>query len=306
MKDMYSQMEKAMSASKFRVKGQEELASMENSDSVLHTAQQKIPANDEEKTYEKYEKFYSAPVDKNKMSQLKVLKRKRKRSQHPLRELRLLRGYTLEELAELTELSPSYLSRLESGSRRLNADILQRISAILSCHPGELLNHSNHQNKHLANTTWKKSPQEQQFTPAFAQDLPLYALSLKDKETLTLETDHAQKWTTRPPEMYGVPGSFAFTFNNLKVSPYFNSRDHIFAHPMRTLTQGCVMLAITTDNQAFIGQFKGWTHQEDSEPEGLEMITHNYKDGNYVEKTIQLKREQLKSACRLIGSMEAS
>src|SRR3990167_1491006 len=58
---------------------------------------------------------------------------------HPLRDIRLSRDMTLEELAEVSGLSPSYLSRLESGSRRLNVDTINRLSDALRCEPSDLL-----------------------------------------------------------------------------------------------------------------------------------------------------------------------
>lgn len=68
-----------------------------------------------------------------------VLTRKRRAQQSSLRDQRLKRGLSLVELSRLTGLSASYLSRLESGSRRLNSDIIKTISETLLCEPADLL-----------------------------------------------------------------------------------------------------------------------------------------------------------------------
>lgn len=65
--------------------------------------------------------------------------RKRRRLKSGLRDQRLKRGLSLVELARLTGLTASYLSRLENGSRRLNSDIIKTISEALRCKPADLL-----------------------------------------------------------------------------------------------------------------------------------------------------------------------
>jgi transcriptional regulator with XRE-family HTH domain len=65
-------------------------------------------------------------------------KKKVKFSSH-LKFLRKSTGLTLEGLSELTGISVSYLSRLESGSRRLNTDLISRLSNAFGCDPSELL-----------------------------------------------------------------------------------------------------------------------------------------------------------------------
>lgn len=56
-----------------------------------------------------------------------------------LRELRLQRGMTLEEVASLASIDVSTLSRLESGKRRLALDHLPRLAEALSVSSDELL-----------------------------------------------------------------------------------------------------------------------------------------------------------------------
>jgi transcriptional regulator with XRE-family HTH domain len=67
-------------------------------------------------------------------------RKKREQSNNSyLRFLRKSTGLTLESLAEITGISISYLSRLESGSRRLNTDLISRLSKAFGCDPAELL-----------------------------------------------------------------------------------------------------------------------------------------------------------------------
>ena len=56
-----------------------------------------------------------------------------------LRDLRMQRGLTLEEVAGRASIDVSTLSRLESGKRRLALDHLPRLAAALSVSTDELL-----------------------------------------------------------------------------------------------------------------------------------------------------------------------
>ncbi len=56
-----------------------------------------------------------------------------------IKELRKLRGLTLEVLAERLNASNQHVSHLENGRRRLTVDWIERIAKALDCHPFELL-----------------------------------------------------------------------------------------------------------------------------------------------------------------------
>jgi transcriptional regulator with XRE-family HTH domain len=223
--------------------------------------------------------------EKGRVAHNKLLMRKRKKSRHPLRDLRLQRGYTLEELAELTRLSPSYLSRLESGSRRLNADILQRIALVLSCHPGDLLPHDSHTSKFVPQSSWTKEA-----AMGVSQDLPLYRLEKKTDGTLMLDIAAAREWVNRPSDMTGVANAFAFCIGDKDVNPRY----------------GRHMLAINANDQAFVGQFLGWRSNEAGQPDALELRVLELGKEGYEERSLCIPRSELKASFRIVGTMEAA
>lgn len=59
--------------------------------------------------------------------------------QNSIRTRRISRGLTLYQLAKLTNLSYSYIQRLEAGTRRLNIDTLKIISEALGCSPEDII-----------------------------------------------------------------------------------------------------------------------------------------------------------------------
>lgn len=62
-----------------------------------------------------------------------------------VRKLRKAKDFTLEQLAELTGISTSYLSRIESGSRGLSLENAILISRALGVEPEEITDEINHE-----------------------------------------------------------------------------------------------------------------------------------------------------------------
>jgi transcriptional regulator with XRE-family HTH domain len=252
---------------------------------------------------------YAFDDEKNKIAYKKFLTRKRKQSCHPLRKMRLERGFTLEELGQLTGLSPSYLSRLESGGRRLNADILKPIAKVLSCHPGDLLSPESYPFKY-ASSPWLHIDVPQQLSPVLAQDLPLHTIICDQEGRLYVEEGEPKEWIARPPELYGVIGAFAFTLQGAGwVNPRYRHTDRILAHPTRPLTPECGIVVIMNDGGAYIGQFNRWL-TVDNDTEDLEITITEYPEHREhaypTDKQIILKRADIRLAHRIIGMMEAA
>ncbi|MBL9029786.1 MAG: helix-turn-helix transcriptional regulator [Caedimonas sp.] len=242
----------------------------------------------------------------------KLLARKRRRSRHPLRDLRLQRGFTLEELANLTKLSPSYLSRLESGTRRLNADILQRLAHVLSCHPGDLLSTDPHRGKFNVSVTRPVleicEHSQIQATPRFnAPDLPLYQLKTLNDQVCVIELESPFEWINRPPELVGVSGAISFQVSHEYDGLRYRPGDQIFAHPTRPLSQNCSVLAVTHDNRAYLGEFVGWSsHHEQNDcmilriPRGSKLQMASNDD------LVHIDNSSMKAVYRIIGLIEAA
>jgi transcriptional regulator with XRE-family HTH domain len=252
------------------------------------------------------------PTTYNSLATNKLLARKRRRSRHPLRDLRLQRGFTLEELANLTTLSPSYLSRLESGSRRLNADILQRLASVLSCHPGDLLTSDAHVNKyksviHLA----EQAPLEhaQGFAPPrlSAPDLPLYKLKLLNDKAWGIDFDSPAEWISRPQELVGISGALSFSLqaSTEHTLPRYRAGDYIFAHPTRPLSQNCSVLLVTHDNCAYLGDFVGWHSQKDPN-DSIRLRLYTPTKTLSTENILNIDNNSIKALYRIIGSIESS
>ena len=264
-------------------------------------------------------------------------RRKRWRSKHPLREFRLLRGLTLEELADQTDLSPSYLSRLESGSRRLNADILQKLSEALGCHPGDLLISAN-SDGNSGTHDYGYSAQEQGHAYSYSgrtsalegarqahnthqHDLPLYHLATTPDGVQTIDFSHPTEWMARPTELSEVLKAYAISLPTDIMSPRYYAGERLLAHPSKPLTPRCFVVITSTQGHVVVGQFMGWKSSETSEM-SLGPIQANENDKLVIvqigEKPSQfpgttpegrhlcIPRKIIGSISRIVGNLEAA
>ena len=60
-----------------------------------------------------------------------------------VREERTLRGLSIEKLAELAEVTPSFLGLIERGERKLSVHTLDKITKALQTQPNELMQGQN-------------------------------------------------------------------------------------------------------------------------------------------------------------------
>ncbi len=239
----------------------------------------------------------------------KLMIRKRKHSQQPLRQLRTQRDLTLHKLAEITGLSSSYLSRLESGTRRFNVEILQKLAQALSCNVSALLPLES-QDQKGPSAYRNLDPYETHninSAPRFSMpDLPLYDLKISNEHS-TLELDSPAGWVNRPPELQGVPNAISFQVTQGLKGHKYRPGEQIFAHPSRPLSQNCSVLAITDDGRAFVGEFVGWSSQKGTDNW---MILRSYQPSKSQEPSnddlIHVPSDSMKAVYRIIGSVEAA
>lgn len=161
---------------------------------------------------------------------------RRKRKDLPMTHLKYLRkksGYTLESLSELTSISISYLSRLESGSRRLNTDLIRRLSHAFKCDPAELLEEKTHESQVISGVEFsrRRSPE----TIIKDRSLPLYSVT-KNEETgeLAIRICSPSEWRQCPVELAGRGDVFAL-YAGEYLEPYFNSSSTVYLEPATNL-----------------------------------------------------------------------
>lgn len=204
-----------------------------------------------------------------------------------LRLLRRIRGLTLEDLSEKAGISVSYLSRIESGNRRVTESLLFKLSELLECDPAEILadeppekqiaslgftslslNRKNSTEKvsELMSLLEKVADQLQDNTVS-TQTLPVFTthyfknkvLPIPSPATTTmaegLPLEEPIEWVPCPPELAHVKTAFAYYIVSEDMAPRYNPGDVVFVNPQKPLMPGCFVLVLKQDNTTHTRQF---------------------------------------------------
>ena len=234
----------------------------------------------------------------------------RRQSANNLRYLRRSRHLTLEALSELTDISPSYLSRLEAGARRLNSDIIQRLSIVLGCQPGDLLNAKDPQTIQVRSAGQNLMVSSNRSPESSKKDLPIYSNQQTDfglgggNQPEIIDMTTATDWANRPTELENIKNAFALYITNDAAAPKYFPGDLIHVHPSRPIASGCSIVLVAKDDSIKICQFLGWR--------GEELLARSFKDPAAASihfdpqtATIIRSKSELKAAYRIIGSVES-
>ncbi len=103
----------------------------------------------------------------------------------PIRELRVMKGLTIKEISDITKLSQSYISRLETGARRLNEDTIRLLSRALDCAPQDLMGSMEDDSP--------RAPQSKISTPGILKIIPIWDI-IQGKEGYTLHESEEKRW----------------------------------------------------------------------------------------------------------------
>ncbi|MGB1229761.1 MAG: helix-turn-helix domain-containing protein [Holosporaceae bacterium] len=206
-----------------------------------------------------------------------------------LKILRRTRGFTLEGLSKLTGISPSYLSRLEAGARRLNTDLMKKLSPVLKCEPADLLGSTlaplpslsrKAEKKRMALVSGGKGAAS--LKAETARDLPIYTLASNDKTMIDFKT--AADWVVRPYQLHNIDKAFGLCVADNALVPRFQPGDTLFLHPSKPLSVGCGVLVIDLNEQAHLRTFCGWAE------DGLMLQAVDGRSDSYLVKKADIKR----------------
>ncbi|MDR1375374.1 MAG: helix-turn-helix transcriptional regulator [Holosporaceae bacterium] len=161
----------------------------------------------------------------------------RKRKDAPMTHLKYLRkrnGYTLETLSEITSISISYLSRLESGSRRLNTDLIRRLSHAFGCEPAELLQEISHESRVVTPVEFSRKRRSDMMSRDNGMPLYCVAQDSVDPAKLTIKICASSEWRQRPPELSTKNEVFAIKADGY-FKPHFSASSTLYLEPSHNL-----------------------------------------------------------------------
>jgi transcriptional regulator with XRE-family HTH domain len=170
----------------------------------------------------------------------------RKRKDVPMTHLKYLRkrsGYTLETLSEVTSISISYLSRLESGSRRLNTDLIRRLSCAFRCEPAELLQEISHESKLVSPVEFNKNRRIELI--ARENSIPLHCI-MADSENpskMTIKVSSSGECRQRPFELSSKTELLALRAGD-HFAPYFSSSSTLYLEQSTNLVPESIVVVL--------------------------------------------------------------
>ncbi len=170
----------------------------------------------------------------------------RKRKDAPMTHLKYLRkrsGYTLETLSDITSISISYLSRLESGSRRLNTDLIRRLSHAFSCSPAELLQEVTHDSSVITPIEFNKARRAEMLVGHRGMQLNEIAQSADGSEGLAVRPVSPVEWKQRPVELGDNEAVIAVKANEA-FKPHFSESSTLYLDPNASLSPESTVVII--------------------------------------------------------------
>jgi transcriptional regulator with XRE-family HTH domain len=227
----------------------------------------------------------------------------RKRKDAPMTHLKYLRkrsGYTLETLSEITSISISYLSRLESGSRRLNTDLIRRLSHAFGCEPAELLQEVSHDSHVVTPVEFSKRRRPEMMTRE--NSMPLYCVSPEDRDgttVLTIKACSPTEWKQRPFELSSKNEMFAIKAESY-FKPHFSSSSTLYLEPANNLAPESTVVIL---NRGEVMIKKVWsvtpTFLQLCDMSDIEML----KEGGKLpeNKLVSIDRRSLDAVYKVVG-----
>jgi len=163
----------------------------------------------------------------------------RKKQGQILKKYRKFRNLTLIDLAKLSGICASYISRLESGQRRYNSDLLQKLSKALGCSSYDLLNIKNDVLKSKVSIHVPK------------KNLPVYETMFSDKKIGEynyglVNFNSVKQNVFRLPEL--IKSSSAFAVYIIQDFLNYKLGDLVFIDPEAAIYENANVFLITEDN----------------------------------------------------------
>lgn len=148
------------------------------------------------------------------------------KKQTRLKELRLERGLTQKELAEMMGTTFQQVYKLETGMRRLNQDWIEKLCAALSVSPSDLLGAEEKHGASDIKTTFNSEEVsvEDDFIPFFAAQVPFQGGEV-------LRTTEPDDFRPRPPFLTGVKDAYALEMSGDGMAQKYRPNTILYINP---------------------------------------------------------------------------
>lgn len=201
-----------------------------------------------------------------------------------IRNLRLARGYSLQDLAEKIGTSKSQIDKLEKGERRLTLDWMRRLADGLTCTITDIIiaGESAQTAGHMKAANIQSMP----------RDLPLVGGVKGGIHGFFFDNGKVSDFVGRPANLLGISSAFAVYAIGDSMEPRFFAGELLYVNPNRPLSKGCFAVVELTDGQGLVKQF---LRQDDKT-----ITLYQFNPA----KELTLKKPTIKNVFRVVGSSE--
>lgn len=202
-----------------------------------------------------------------------------------LKYLRKRSALTLENLSQLTGISVSYLSRLESGARRLNTDLIKRLSQALDCDPAELLQDTVHDENQLITTSeirkirtlnFAREKNKRESRTELKFDLPMYEVTVSEDGKYMVDLDQKAGFRHRPFELAEEKDAICMIATN-GFDANFPNGANLFLVKKQSYNPEATVVVVTKDNVAMLKKIWSVTPNgiQCCDPDKLDKLKNN-------------------------------
>ncbi|WP_342262168.1 helix-turn-helix transcriptional regulator [Alphaproteobacteria bacterium endosymbiont of Tiliacea citrago] len=199
-----------------------------------------------------------------------------------LRALRKKKEYTLYDLSKLSGLSPSYISRLEAGARRLNTEIISKLALALNCKEDAFFQGGSAED--IVETFASEN--------GFKKNLPLYrviseGLDVTDNPHSVIILTSAMDYVFRPPKLSSSDFGFAIYACNNNNTPRYKMGDILYFDSFASYQNGDTLMIVDNNGYMFIGELT----DSNDDFTVLSMYSNHYKQeisSKFINKMFKL------------------
>lgn len=224
-----------------------------------------------------------------------------KKSPNRIKEVRVRRGLTLEQLEDATGISTSHLSRMEAGKRNLTVKNLELIAKALHIQPGQLLMNPVHEGDDSLERAIKETEQDLRENPfpllpipnaeigeavRFPRRrLPVYGLAIAGDDGRFELNGQRIADVLCPPGLENVRDAYAVYVHGSSMEPRYYPGETVWVHPHKPVSRGDFVVAQIQNDEpgepplGFVKQFisrngRELVLEQFNPPEGQDRLMH--------------------------------
>lgn len=207
-----------------------------------------------------------------------------------IRKLRQEKGYSLQQVAELSGTTKSQIDKLEKGERRLTLEWLERLAKAYDTDVASLIQPQPAKMLMEPGTGYGAPPTA--YSQEVSDQLPVLGVIHPLRPGLRF-MDTTNGFLPRPSFLLGAPGAFCVHMPDDSMAPKYAAGDVLFVNPGLPVRHNHHVLVVFKDAEAVVRQFLGIA------PQGVALRRYDHHEGLTHQAT-----DSVRDIFRIVASLE--